>query len=94
MDSKSEFPNSEDTQRLYKNNTNSVQKDTVQRKTLESKENVRQICNKNITTLHKIHAILLNCKNLSDTQKSEFAESERYFMKLHLKKLLKKLDHS
>ncbi len=56
------------------------------------KENIEQICDENIITLEKIHAILLNCRNLSEKQKCEFAESERYFMKLHLKKLLEKLE--
>jgi hypothetical protein len=50
--------------------------------------NIEDICDENLTTLQKIHAILLNCVNLSKKQKMEFAESERYFMKLYLKKLL------
>ncbi|MFX1279866.1 MAG: hypothetical protein ACFFA3_10650 [Promethearchaeota archaeon] len=45
----------------------------------------------NLSTLHKIHAILLNCINLSEKQKLEFAASQRYFMKLYLKKLREKL---
>ena len=45
----------------------------------------------NLSTLQKIHAILLNCVNLTRKQKSEFAESERFFMKLYLKKLVNKL---
>lgn len=45
----------------------------------------------NLSILGKIHAILLNCINLTKKQKLEFAESERFFMKLHLKKILKKL---
>ena len=57
-----------------------------------SKDTIEGICDENIITLEKIHAILLNCRNLSEKQKCEFAESERYFMKLHLKELLKKLD--
>lgn len=45
----------------------------------------------NLGTLGKIHAILLNCINLTKKQKLEFAESERFFMKLHLKEIIKKL---
>lgn len=50
-------------------------------------EHIEDICDENLTTLQKIHAILLNCVNLSKKQKLEFCESERYFMKLYLKKL-------
>jgi restriction endonuclease Mrr len=50
-------------------------------------ENIENLCDENLTTLKKIHAILLNCLNLSKQQKLEFCESERYFMKLYLKKL-------
>ncbi|MFW9826715.1 MAG: hypothetical protein ACFFEY_03735 [Candidatus Thorarchaeota archaeon] len=48
---------------------------------------IEDICDENLLTLNKIHAILLNCSNLSKKQKLEFCESERYFMKLFLKKL-------
>jgi len=44
-----------------------------------------------LSTLHKIHAILLNCINLNERQKLEFCSSQRYFMKLYLKKLRDKL---
>ncbi len=53
-------------------------------------ENIENLCDENLTTLKKIHAILLNCLNLSKQQKLEFCESERYFMKLYLKKLQNK----
>jgi hypothetical protein len=45
----------------------------------------------NLSTLQKIHAILLNCVNLNEKQKLEFCTSQRYFMKLYLKKLNEKL---
>lgn len=45
----------------------------------------------NLTTMKRVHAILLNCINLTEKQKFEFAESERFFMKLHLRNVLKKL---
>jgi len=48
---------------------------------------VGNICDENLITLQKIHAILLNCSNLSKKQKLKFCESERYFMKLYLQKL-------
>ena len=48
---------------------------------------IENFCDENLTSLQKIHAILLNCSNLSKQQKLEFCESERYFMKLYLKKL-------
>ena len=48
-------------------------------------DTLENICDENLTTLQKIHAILLNCVNLSKKQKLEFCESERYFMKQYLK---------
>ncbi|MFX0034274.1 MAG: hypothetical protein ACFE9I_01375 [Candidatus Hermodarchaeota archaeon] len=48
---------------------------------------IENICDENLITLQRIHAILLNCSNLSKKQKFDFCESERYFMKLYLKKL-------
>jgi hypothetical protein len=56
-----------------------------------NEEGINDAIDENLTTLKKIHAILLNCLNLTKKQKLEFAESERFFMKLHLKKLLDKL---
>lgn len=56
----------------------------------ELDQNIENLCDENLTTLTKIHAILLNCSNLSKRQKLEFAESERYFMKRFLNKLLRK----
>lgn len=55
--------------------------------TKSQNKEVENICDENLITLQKIHAILLNCSNLSKKQKLEFCESERYFMKLYLKKL-------
>ncbi|MFX1389407.1 MAG: hypothetical protein ACFE9Z_05005 [Promethearchaeota archaeon] len=51
--------------------------------------NIEEMCDENLSTLNKIHAILMNCSNLSKKQKLEFCESERYFMKLYLRKLKK-----
>jgi hypothetical protein len=59
----------------------------------EDSENIiEDICDENLETLNKIHAILLNCSNLSKKQKLEFCESERYFMKQYLLKVKNKND--
>jgi len=55
-------------------------------------EDLGEVIDENLITLKKVHSILLNCINLTKKQKLEFAESERFFMKLHLKKLLDKLN--
>ncbi|HEC40928.1 hypothetical protein LCGC14_1346510 [marine sediment metagenome] len=52
----------------------------------------KEVLDENLLTLHKIHSILLNCINLSKKNKLEFANSQRYFMKLYLKKLREELD--
>ena len=57
-------------------------------------ENLEEIIDENLITLKKVHSILLNCINLSKKQKLEFAESERYFMKIYLKKLTKKIENN
>jgi len=58
---------------------------------LQVKDGQEIEANEDLTTLQKLHAILLNCINLTKKQKLEFAESERFFMKLYLKKLIDKL---
>ena len=58
---------------------------------LQLENSPEQETNEDIITLQKLHAILLNCINLTKKQKLEFAESERYFMKSYLKKLISKL---
>jgi len=59
-----------------------------------SGENLEEIIDENLITLKKVHSILLNCINLTKKQKLEFAESERYFMKMYLKKLTEKIRNS
>ena len=54
---------------------------------------VEEICDENLITLKKIHAILLNCLNLNEKEKLEFCISERYFMKLYLKKVERLISH-
>ncbi len=41
---------------------------------------------------HDIHSILSNCSNLTNNQKLEFCNSQRYFMKLFLKDMLIKIN--
>ena len=41
-----------------------------------------------------IHSILSNCSELTNTQKLDFCNNQRYFMKLFLKELLIKLNEA
>jgi hypothetical protein len=65
--------------------------ESVKIKELPQSKKIEEICDDNLITLKKIHAILLNCLNLNEKEKLEFCNSERYFMKLYLKKLNDKL---
>ncbi|MFX1410241.1 MAG: hypothetical protein ACFFA6_07805 [Promethearchaeota archaeon] len=56
-------------------------------------KNLENIMDENLVILKKVHSILLNCINLTKKQKLEFAESERYFMKLYLKRLTSKINN-
>lgn len=51
-------------------------------------DEIENFCDENFSTLQKIHAILINCSNMSQKQKREFCENERFFMKQYLQKLL------
>jgi len=85
MDSKSKTQNDK-----FSSEEQSKQKDvTIEILTQSTK--LEEICDENLITLKKIHAILLNCVNLNEKEKMEFCNSERYFMKLYLKKLNDKL---
>jgi len=53
---------------------------------------IETLCDDNLIMLEKVHAILINCNNLSKKQKIEFCENERFQMKLYLKKLMNKID--
>ena len=55
---------------------------------------IKTLCDDNLIMLKKVHAILVNCNNLSKKQKIEFCENERFQMKLYLKKLMNKIDKS
>ena len=85
MDLKTEKNNRIETQEPESSRKNSIDLEKVKIK-FEDVE-IENFCDENLTTLQKIHAILLNCSNLSKKQKLEFCESERYFMKLYLTKL-------
>ena len=39
-----------------------------------------------------IHSILSNCPDLTNTQKLDFCNNQRYFMKLYLKEIIKKIN--
>jgi hypothetical protein len=41
-----------------------------------------------------IHSILSNCSEFSTSQKMEYCDNQRYFMKLYLRELLIKLNRS
>ncbi len=89
MNSKTEKESNSNTRKLEGSPENSTNKDKELNEIID--QNIENICDDNLITLEKIHAILINCINLSKKQKLEFAESERYFMKLYLKKLSDKL---
>ena len=43
--------------------------------------------NDNLIILNEIKAILQNCSNLTDKEKLEYCNSQRFFMKLYLKEI-------
>jgi len=45
-----------------------------------------------LSILNDLHAILLSCSEFSNSQKLEFCNNQRYFMKKYLKELLIKLN--
>lgn len=90
MNSKTEKENNTNTQKLEGSAKNSINEDKKPDNVID--QSIENICDDNLITLEKIHAVLINCRNLSKDQKLEFAESERYFMKLYLRKLNDKLE--
>lgn len=87
MDSQSNNKKSSDSSKNMRHNPgNTIELNDTSNKDLED------IIDENLITLKKVHAILLNCINLTKKQKLEFAESERYFMKQYLKQLTEKID--
>ena len=55
----------------------------------DSNVNISEGTSEHLLTLRKLHKILKNGQNLSDKQKLDFCDSERYFMKLYLRELNK-----
>ena len=55
------------------------------------KGNLYEATDEYLTILNDIHLILSNCSDLSISQKLEFCNSQRYFMKLFLKDMLIKI---
>jgi len=68
---------------FYENEIDNEIKDNSER---ESEE----FTNDTLIILNEIKIILQNCSNLTDKQKLEYCNSQRYFMKLYLKELNKK----
>ncbi len=56
------------------------------------KDNFEQedLKNENLVIITEIQSILQNCSNLTDKQKLDYCNSQRYFMKLYLKEIKKK----
>jgi hypothetical protein len=52
------------------------------------KQRYKEISEENLDIIKSIHAILVNCSNLTQQQKGDYCKSERYFMKLYLKKFV------
>ncbi len=50
-----------------------------------SKENNK---NEYLVILNDIHSILSNCSNLTNKQKLDYCNSQRYYMKLYLREVL------
>ena len=71
----------------YSNNQNQIDKLANPSKTIPQEN-----ADDDLLTLKKIHAILLNCINLSKKDKLEFCNSQRYFMKLYLQKMREQLE--
>ena len=55
-----------------------------------SEQEFEEFTNDTLIILNEIKIILQNCSNLTDKQKLEYCNSQRYFMKLYLKELNKK----
>jgi len=70
---------------------NSINQNQIDKLANPSKSIPQENMDDDLLTLHKIHAILLNCINLSKKDKLEFCNSQRYFMKLYLKKFQDKI---
>ena len=73
MDSKTEKKSNIEVQKIGTLERNSI---NVEKQSTElAADNIENFCDENLMSLKKIHAILLNCVNLSKNQKLEFCES-------------------
>ncbi|MFX1355820.1 MAG: hypothetical protein ACFFA8_00910 [Promethearchaeota archaeon] len=50
--------------------------------------------NEYLTMMNDVHLLLENCENLTNNQKLEYCQSERYYMRLYLKQVLIKYNIS
>ncbi|MFX1296140.1 MAG: hypothetical protein ACFFD2_14985 [Promethearchaeota archaeon] len=50
------------------------------------------IANENLAIIKILHSLLLTDSNLTNKQKLDYCESERYFMKLYLGEIIKNLN--
>lgn len=50
------------------------------------------IANENLAIIKILHCILLTNLNLNDKQKLDYCKSERFFMKLYLREIIKNLN--
>ncbi len=57
-------------------------------KTFEIVFNKESNKNEYLIILNDIHSILSNCSNLTNNQKLDYCNSQRYYMKLYLKEVL------
>jgi sugar-specific transcriptional regulator TrmB len=46
--------------------------------------------NEYLTMMNDVHMLLENCENLTNNQKLEYCQSERYYMRLYLEQVLLK----
>jgi hypothetical protein len=57
-----------------------------------SQFNLSSSKNEYLSISNDIHSILCNCSELTNTQKLNFCNNQRYFMKLYLKELVIKVN--
>ncbi|MFX1568414.1 MAG: hypothetical protein ACFFCV_08605 [Promethearchaeota archaeon] len=58
------------------------------------RDNVKDSTSEYLSISNDIHSILSNCPDLTNTQKLDFCNNQRYFMKLYLKEILIKINTS
>ena len=58
----------------------------------KSKYGLNDSKNEYLSISNDIHSILSNCQDLTNTQKLDFCNNQRYFMKLYLKEMVIKIN--